>query len=237
MSVLASLNFCLTSHLSSGLMVNYMSSKFTKKWEEGELKGLKATLRPSEPLKTKIELAIRRVEAQIQYLESTLNRLSERDKYLFSKIVEAYSRHQIQRARVLANELAELRKMANFMMNAELALERVALRLKTVTQLGNVVATLAPATQVLQSVRAGIGGLLPNAERELGQIGNMLNDLIIEAGEVTGVTPDFEIASDDAQKILSEAALIAEQRMKEKFPELPSLKSVEEAGEDSGFSE
>jgi division protein CdvB (Snf7/Vps24/ESCRT-III family) len=218
-------------------MVECMSSKFTKKWEEGELKGLKAALKPSEPLKTKIEVAIRRVEAQIQYLESTLNRLSERDKYLFSKIVEAYSKHQMQRARVLANELAELRKMANFMMNAELALERVALRLKTVTQLGNVVSTLAPATHVLQSVRTGLGGLLPNAERELGQIGLMLDDLIVEAGEVTGVAPNFDVASNDAQKILEEAALVAEQRMKEKFPELPSLKALEESDEDSSFSE
>ncbi|MEM3479639.1 MAG: Snf7 family protein [Candidatus Bathyarchaeia archaeon] len=214
-----------------------MSSKFAKKWEEGEQKGLKAMLKPSEPLRTKIELAIKRIEAQIQYIEGTLNRLSERDKYLFSKIVEAYSRHQIQRAHVLANELAELRKMANFMMNAELALERVALRLKTVTQLGNVMSALTPATQVLQSVSVGLSGLLPNAEKEIGQIGAMLNDLIIEAGEVTGVTPNFEVASDDAQKILNEAAVIAEQRMREKFPDLPSLKSAEEAGEDSGFSE
>jgi division protein CdvB (Snf7/Vps24/ESCRT-III family) len=214
-----------------------MSSKFTKKWEEGELRGLKAALKPSMPLRTRIEIAIRRIEAQIQYLDETLNRLSERDKYLFSKIVEAFSKHQTQRARILANELAELRKTANFMMNAELALERVALRLKTVTQLGNVVSTLTPATQVLQSVRAGIGGLLPNAERELGQIGSMLNDLIVEAGEVTGVAPNFEVSSGDAQKILEEAALIAEQRMKEKFPELPSLKTAEEAHEDFGFTE
>ncbi len=214
-----------------------MSSKFTKKWEEGELRGLKAALKPSMPLRTRIEIAIRRIEAQIQYLDETLNRLSERDRYLFSKIVEAFSKHQTQRARILANELAELRKTANFMMNAELALERVALRLKTVTQLGNVVSTLTPATQVLQSVRAGIGGLLPNAERELGQIGSMLNDLIVEAGEVTGVAPNFEVSSGDAQKILEEAALIAEQRMKEKFPELPSLKTAEEAHEDFGFTE
>ncbi|MCX8170349.1 MAG: Snf7 family protein [Candidatus Bathyarchaeota archaeon] len=214
-----------------------MSSKFTRKWEEGEQKGLKAMLNPSEPLRNRVELAIKRVEAQIQYIESTLNRLTERDRYLFSKIVEAYSRHQIQKAHVLANELAELRKMANFMMNAELALERVALRLKTVTQLGNVVSTLAPATQVLQSVRVGLSGLLPNAEKEIGQIGAMLNDLIIEAGEVTGVAPNFEVVSDDAQRILDEAAIIAEQKMKERFPELPSLKSTEGAGEDSSFSE
>jgi len=214
-----------------------LSSKFIKRWEERDENRIKAAIRPSTPLKTKIELAVRRVEAQVQYLESTLNRLTERDKYLFSKVVDAYSKHQIQRAHVFANELSELRKMAGFMMNAELALERVVLRLRTVTQLGSVVVTLAPATHVLQNVRSGIGGILPGAEKELGQVGTMLNEIIVDAGETTGMAPDFEVASEDAAKILTEAAMVAEQRMKEKFPELPSIKQAEESKEDFDSSE
>lgn len=211
-----------------------MSSRFIKKWEKSEERGIRAALRPSTPLKPKIEMAIRRVEAQIQYLENALNRLTQRDKYLFSKVVDAYSKHSIQRANVFANELAELRKIATFMMNAELALERVVLRLRTVSQLGNIVVTLAPATKVLQSVRYGVSGILPSAEKELGQVGMMLNEIMVEAGQTTGVTPDFEVASEEAQKILSEAALVAEQRMKEKFPELPSLRRSEEGLEKQG---
>lgn len=211
-----------------------MSSRFAKKWEEGDLRGIKGILNPSEPLRAKVELAIKRIETQIQYIEDVLNRLSERDKYLFSKVVEAYSKHQMQRARVLASELAELRKMANYMMNAELALEKVVLRLKTVSQLGNVVSTLSPAVQVLQNVRAGLSGLLPGAEKELNQVSAILGELIVEAGGVTGIAPSFEVASDDAQKILEEAALIAEQKMKERFPELPTIKSTE-SSEESGY--
>jgi len=201
-----------------------LSSKFTKRWEEGDRKGLRDMLRPSVPLKSKIELAIRRIESQIQYLESALTRFTDRDKYLFSKVVDAYSKNQIQRANVFANELAELRKMANFMVNAQLALERVVLRLRTVSQLGNVVVNLAPAIEVLKNVRTGIAGVLPNAEKELERVGTMLNDIMIEAGHTTGMAPDFEVASEDAQQILKEAAVVAEQRMREKFPELPSLK-------------
>ncbi len=209
-----------------------MSSKFTKRWEEKDARGIRSVLRPSTPLKSKIELAIRRIEAQIQYLESALIRFTDRDKYLFSKVVDAYSKNQTQRANVFANELAELRKMANFIMNAELALERVVLRLRTVTQLGNVIVNLAPATEVLHNVRSGIAGILPNAERELEQVGLMLNDIMVEAGETTGISPDFDVANEDAKKILGEAAMVAEQRMKEKFPELPSLKQPEEIQED-----
>lgn len=212
-----------------------MSSKFVKRWEEGNLRGIKGILNPREPLRAKVELAVKRIEEQIQYIEDALSRLGERDRHLFTKIVEAYSKHQMQRAKVLANELAELRKMANFMMNAELALERVVLRLRTVSQLGNVVSTLAPAMQVLQSVRLGLSGLLPNAERELGQVSTILNELIVEAGEVTGIAPEVGVASDDAQKILEEAALVAEQRMRERFPELPTLKSTEGTEESEIF--
>ncbi|RLI11322.1 hypothetical protein DRO35_05230 [Candidatus Bathyarchaeota archaeon] len=210
-----------------------MSSKFTKRWEEGDRRGIKDVLKPPIPLKSKIELAIRRIEAQIQYLESALNRFTDRDKYLFSKVVDAYSKNQIQRANVFANELAELRKMANFMVNAQLALERVVLRLRTVSQLGNVVVNLAPAIEVLQNVRTGIAGVLPNAEKELEQVGTMLNDIMIEAGHTTGIAPDFEVASEDARQILREAAVVAEQRMREKFPELPSLKQSESYQEEN----
>jgi len=209
-----------------------LSSKFTKRWEEGNRRRIRDALKPPVPLKSKIEKAIRRIEAQIQYLESALNRFADRDKYLFSKVVDAYSKNQIQRANVFANELAELRKMANFMVNAQLALERVVLRLRTVSQLGNVVVNLAPAIEVLQNVRTGIAGVLPNAEKELEQVGTMLNDIIIEAGHTTGMAPDFEVASEDAQRILKEAAVVAEQRMREKFPELPSLKQSESYQED-----
>ena len=42
----------------------------------------------------------------------------------------------------------------------------------------------------------------------------------MDAGQTTGLSLNFETANQDAQKILTEAATIAEQRIKEKFPEL-----------------
>ena len=44
----------------------------------------------------------------------------------------------------------------------------------------------------------------------------------MEAGQSTGFTLNFEATNEDAQRILSEAATVAEQRMKDKFPELPA---------------
>jgi division protein CdvB (Snf7/Vps24/ESCRT-III family) len=207
-----------------------LSTKFAKRWGEGleeETPSLsvrvREAVRPPRPLKPRIDQAISRVELQIQRLEKAEERFSERDKAIFAKIVNAYQKHDMRRANIFANELAEIRKMEEFIMYSKLALEQVVLRLKTVTELGDIVVTLTPAMSVLRNVRAGVSQILPQAERELGGVGEMLSGIIIDAGQTTGMTLNFEAANEDAQKILEEAAAVAEQKMKEKFPELPSI--------------
>jgi len=205
-----------------------LSEKFVKKWGEREEyqppfgTRIKETVRPPGPLKPRLDLAVRRIELQIQKLDQAAERFSERDKSMFAKIVEAYSKHDLAHANIYANELAEIRKMGKTAINARLALEQVVLRLKTVTELGGMVATLAPVVGVLRNVRTAITGVLPDAGRELEQIGTMLSGIIMDAGQITGLTLSFGAANEDAQKILTEAAVIAEQRVKEKFPELPA---------------
>jgi division protein CdvB (Snf7/Vps24/ESCRT-III family) len=107
-------------------------------------------------------------------------------------------------------------------MHSRLALEQIARRLSTVSELGDVVTTLAPAVGVLRNIRSGMSAIFPEAERELGQIGNLLSGIIVDAGQSTGLNINFETANEDAQKILTEAATVAEEKIKEKFPELPA---------------
>jgi division protein CdvB (Snf7/Vps24/ESCRT-III family) len=107
-------------------------------------------------------------------------------------------------------------------MHSRLALEQIVLRLSTVSELGDVVSTLAPAVNVLRSVKAGMSTVFPEAEREIGSIGNILSGIIMDAGYNSGMNIDFQTAGDDAQKILNEAATVAEQKVKEKFPDLPT---------------
>jgi hypothetical protein len=44
----------------------------------------------------------------------------------------------------------------------------------------------------------------------------------MDAGQTTGIGLNFDTASDEAQGVLQEAAMVAEQKMKDKFPELPA---------------
>jgi division protein CdvB (Snf7/Vps24/ESCRT-III family) len=203
-----------------------LSERFAKKWETRReeqpfTNRIKEAVKPPGPLKPRLDFAVRRIELQVQKLDQATERFGQRDKTIFARIVDAYTKHDSSRANVFANELAEIRKMERLIMNARLALEQIVLRLRTVSELGDVVSTLGPAVGVLRSVRAGLVSVFPEAESELGEIGNMLSGIMIEAGQGSGMTLNFDSVNEDAGKILTEAATVAEQRIKEKFPELP----------------
>jgi len=203
-----------------------LSERFSRKWESRRQEQpftdrVKEAVRPPGPLKPRLDFAIRRIELQTQKLDQATERFSQRDKAIFARIIDAYSKHDTARANVFANELAEIRKMERLIMNARLALEQIVLRLRTVSELGDVVSTLGPAVGVLRSVRTGLASVFPEAENELGEIGNLLSGIMIEAGQSSGMNINFDTVNEDAQKILTEAATVAEQRIKEKFPELP----------------
>jgi len=203
-----------------------LSERFAKRWESKReeqpfTKKLQDAVKPPGPLRPRLDFAVRRIELQVQKLDQATERFAQRDKTIFARIVDAYTKHDSARANVFANELAEIRKMERLIINARLALEQIVLRLRTVSELGDVVSTLGPAVGVLRSVRAGLVSVFPEAENELGEIGNMLSGIMIEAGQGSGMTLNFDSVNEDAAKILTEASTVAEQRIKEKFPDLP----------------
>jgi division protein CdvB (Snf7/Vps24/ESCRT-III family) len=203
-----------------------LSERFSKKWETKReeqplTRRLQDAVRPPGPLKPRLDAAVRRIELQVNKLDQASEKFSQRDRTIFARIVDAYTKHDTARANVFANELAEIRKMEKLITNARLALEQIVLRLRTVSELGDVVSTLGPAVGVLRTVRSGLVSVFPEAESELGEIGNLLSGIMMEAGTETGMSLNFNAVNEDATKILTEASTVAEQRIKEKFPDLP----------------
>jgi division protein CdvB (Snf7/Vps24/ESCRT-III family) len=206
-------------------------SDFTNKWVKSHQPSaadkLREAFQPSTPLKPKLEWARRQLQAEIQKMDSILARLKRKDEEIFRRSVTAMQKHETQLATALSNELAEVRKISKLVSQAKLALEQITLRLTTVEDLGDVAVALAPATGIIRSIRSGLAKVMPEAESELGEINSMLSNILVEAGQLGGLTLNFEAANEEAEKILAEAAAVAEQRMKESFPELPASETQE----------
>ncbi|HEX6029000.1 MAG TPA: hypothetical protein VFY64_08180, partial [Nitrososphaeraceae archaeon] len=128
-----------------------------------------------------------------------------------------------QYAKILSNELSQIRKMNKMVSSAKLALEQIQLRLNTITELGDVVITLSPAMSVIKGIQGGLSSMMPEADQSFGQISDLLGSIMADSGQI----PTAEIGAstglnEDSMKIIEEASAIVEQNMKDKFPDLPS---------------
>ena len=155
--------------------------------------------------------------------------MKEKDQTLFRKVVNAIQQHDTQYSSVLSNELAQIRKMGKMVGHARLALEQIQIRLSTISELGDVVVTLSPAMAVVKNVRAGLSTMMPEVDNEMGEISQMLGGILVDAGQIGGYNINFNSANEEATKIMEEAASIAENKMKDKFPDLPTTIDEEAA--------
>ncbi|MBC7120278.1 MAG: hypothetical protein H5T33_01665 [Candidatus Methanosuratus sp.] len=191
--------------------------EFSKNWEQRE----KAPAQ-SGPLKPAIDNAIKLISAQTQRLDIANNKLMEKDRQIFQKVVDLYSKHDRSRALMYANELAEVRKLAKRVTQIKLALETISLRLTTVKDYGDFVNTVTPAISILKGVQSNVFQIVPEAEKGFNFLSESLSSIVTEVGAPSDLNVSVETANEDASRILSEAATVAEQKIREKFPELPA---------------
>jgi len=176
------------------------------------------------PIKERIEQAKFRLQAQYDKLEQTYAHIQQRDKDLFQRCVGAQLSNDSAHARIYANECAEIRKIAKVVLGSELALERVILRLETVREFGAIWADIAPVLGIVKDTKSKIAGIVPQVASELDEVNNLLEEMTTEEGvqDITSTTPN-EATDAEAQKILEETGVIADEKLKEHFPELPPV--------------
>jgi len=199
-------------------------SQFSNNWDTKKTPGIGSRIMGKfnnpGPLKPRLDQATRQIQTVMAKLDAAIFKMRDRDAFLFNKIVASLQKRDSARASMFANELAELRKMSKMVTQSKLALEQIVLRLNTVTELGDVVLTLAPATSIVRNLREGLSGVMPEAEGEMSEISGLLSGILVDAGSVSGSSLNFETANEEAERALAEAAAVAETRM-QKFPDIP----------------
>jgi len=201
-------------------------SKFTKEWKVEEKDGFgkktRDAIKGPKPIRPQIQKATQQLNGEINRLESTTNRLRQRENSIFKKTVAAVQSHDQESSKAYSNELAEVRKMTKVVTQSKLALESVTTRLETVKDMGDFAVTIAPAIGVVKKVRSTLAEAVPDAQGALGEVTNELTSIMSDVGGISGgnfYTPE---SSEEANKILAEAGAIAEKRMNESLPQVPT---------------
>lgn len=183
---------------------------------------IKENIGPHQPLKPRIEFAKNKIQAQNQKLDAILEKLRGKEKALFGQVVAALQRHDAQAGKMVSNEIAQVRKTIKMITQLKMALEQIQTRLETTLDLGDVMVAIGPAMGALTRVRSGLSGVMPEVDRELGEINGVFGDIMMSAGSVGNTSFAFDASGEEVDRILAEAGAVAEQRMNENFPDVPT---------------
>ena len=179
-------------------------------------------IKPKGPLKPRVQTAIKKLQLQIKKLDSMLSSLKERDAKLFERIVEATQKHDTQTSKVLGNELAEIRKVTKILSSARIALEQIELRLTTCSDLGDTVVAIMPTMGLMKNLKSSLGKIMPGAEQEISQMAEMLGGFMTESFSGDASFGIDETTNAESEKILKEAAAVAESSAGQMFPSVPT---------------
>jgi division protein CdvB (Snf7/Vps24/ESCRT-III family) len=199
-----------------------LQDKWTKQPQPGITEKINDVIKPKGPLKPRVQAAIKKLRLQISKLDHMLTKLEERDGKLFQRIIEATQKHDTQTSKVLSNELAEVRKVTKILSNARIALERIELRLTTTNDLGDTVMTIMPTMGLMKNLKSSLGKIMPGAEQEIGQMADLLGGFMTESFSGDGVFGIDESTNMESEKILQEAAAVAENSTGDLFPSVPA---------------
>ena len=197
---------------------------FQDNWNKTPKPGLSdqihGMIKKEPPLKPRIQQSIGKLNQTFSKIDYMHKKLQEKDAKLFSRIVVAQQKHDKATGKILANELVELRKNEKLLGNLKLALEQIKLRLSTMTELGDAMVTLGPVIATMHSIAPALGRFIPQAGVEFEGMSNLLGGMMTDS-----FGGSFELDSssnEETESILKEAAVIAGNRIGDKFPSAPS---------------
>ncbi len=179
------------------------------------------------PVRETMTHALHRLNAQLRRIETSTGQMQARDKALYEKCVAAIKNNQPEMARLYAEECTEIRKIAKVALNSQFALERVVLRLEAVKEFGDIAHLMSPLRGVIGSVRSSLSNAMPEISLQLADVDQSLREMVGDIGGATAQSIVTSGVTTEGENILREASALAEQQVKERFPDLPSIQSTE----------
>ena len=183
---------------------------------------IREAIKPT-PIKKRIQIAAYKLRNQTSRLGKSVSQMESRDRALHDKCVKALEARDTQTATLYANECVQIRKLIKTSLSSQISLEQALLRLETIEQFGDMVHSMGSVRGILTTVRGELEGKLPEISTGINDVEDSLENLTMEIGEAVDADGNYVLPSDDSAAILKEADLMAEQKMREKFPEIPQI--------------
>jgi division protein CdvB (Snf7/Vps24/ESCRT-III family) len=164
------------------------------------------------------------VNNQLTKLKMLDKKFTAMDKNLRYQIAANIKSGNNERAKVIANELANIRHVQKTTQNTSLALEVLVIRFSTINEFTAILETINPTIETINGIQKDISTAVPNANEVLSEMTTMTSDLLINSNIKSG--PNTVMLSDTGDKeaisVLNEVEGLLEDETKAKLPEVPT---------------
>lgn len=130
------------------------------------------------------------------------------------------------RAKAIANELANVRRVQRTMQNMSLALEVIILRFATIGQFATIMETIYPTIDIIKGIQKDISNVIPNANNAFLEINSLTSEILAESNIKIDMCKIQTPVDKDALSILNEIEGSLEEETKTKLPDIPTTISI-----------
>jgi division protein CdvB (Snf7/Vps24/ESCRT-III family) len=135
------------------------------------------------------------------------------------------------RAKALANELSNIRRVQRTTQNVGLALEVVVIRFSTINEFAMVMETINPTIELVKDIQKEISNVVPSANGVISEVNSITSDVLINSNVKIDVNKVSAPIDSEAVSILNEVEGILEDEAKVRLPEIPAaIETVKVSG-------
>lgn len=173
-------------------------------------------------LKSKLDNASRVVNNQLTKLRMLDNRFNTLDTDLNNKVIVNIKNGDNLRAKALANELANIRKIKNTTQKLLLSLEVIVIRFSTISEFAEILDTINPMIATIKEVKDDVKNTIPTATNIISEMSTLTSDVLIQSNVNLNFDNISVPVNSDAIEILNEVQNIMEEETKLKLPDIPN---------------
>src|ERR671923_2241498 len=161
------------------------------------------------------------VNNQLTKLKMLDKKFTAMDKNLRYQIAANIKSGNNDRAKAIANELANVRHVQKTTQNTSLALEVVVIRFSTINEFATILETINPTIEMIKDIQRDISDVVPSANGVISEVNSITSDVLFNSNIKLDTNKVPTPVDTEAISILNEVEEMLEDEAKVRLPEIP----------------
>jgi division protein CdvB (Snf7/Vps24/ESCRT-III family) len=158
---------------------------------------------------------------QLGRLQILDKRFSSMESLYLQQITTSIKMGNNPRAKILANELSNIRKLRRTTQHTGMALEALVIRFSTMNEFAMILDTIDPTVDMIKGIQTELSKAIPAASEALSEVSSVTANMLASANVRAADTKISTPMDADALSILNEIEGALETEAKAKLPEIP----------------